>query len=128
MSLSHHLSVGERTRSRIARTGLTARGDRVWSPEETEALRRLFPDRKSLRVALPSRTPIAIDRKASKLGLVTRLHAWTGSEVSRLRKLWTTGKHKAEVLEAFPGMTWSMITNQAQYSRLRRPRRAPATT
>lgn len=127
MSL-HHLAVGaasaERMRRRLARTGETLTGQKLWTESEIEKLKQLYPLMTYSKIArrLKGRTYGAIRAKAQELGLTKPRHVWTGAEVARLRKVYLHGTVD-EVRAAFPQFKLAHIRAIARYHGLSRPRK-----
>ena len=123
MSLAYHSRnavMAQRTRARIQRAGEVA-GQKLWTDQERETVKRLAPDYKALRKALRKRSHVAIRAQAAKLGLTKPIHFWTGAELSKLRKLYPAASSK-EICEAFPHSTWTNIKQAARYHGFRRKR------
>lgn len=110
-------------RRHIALTGRTIAGDPVWTIEEFDVLRRLYPDRQAIASALTRRTKIAIHHKARSLGLVTPRRFWSEQEVKLLRTLYRMSVATAELVSLFPGRTKQQIWRKADRLRIQRPRR-----
>ena len=104
------------------RTGTVGR-DKVWSDEETETLRRLYPDYKAAMKALPGRTYGAIKFHAMKHGIARRRHVWTNIEVARLRKLAAAGASNKQLFAGFPEFREQQILGKLYHCRMKRPRR-----
>lgn len=115
-------------RHHIALTGRTIAGDPVWTIEEFDALRRLYPDRQAIASALTRRTKIAIQHKARSLGLITPRRIWSEQEVELLRTLYRTPVTTAGLVEALPDRTKQQIWRKASHLRIRRPRKPPRMT
>jgi len=107
----------------IALTGRTIAGDPVWTIEELDALRLLYPDRQALASILVRRSKIAIQHKARSFGLITPRQIWSEQEVELLRTLYRTSITTAGFVEVFPGRTKQQIWRKAGRLRIRRPRR-----
>ena len=120
--LSGALRAADAARRKRARTGLTPRGDKLWTPAEDPILRKLYPDYASIRKRLRRRTKQALEARVRTLGLQRRLRKWTAAELSLLRKMWPSATEQ-QLLDAFPGASFSAIKGQAQRFKLsRRPR------
>ena len=113
--------MAEKTRARIRRAGVTAKGHRLWTPAEDERVKQLYPDYRALRKALRHRTYYALRHRADALGVVRRRHVWTGAEVVRLRKLYPTAT-RAELHASFPRLTWHQIAGKAVHIKVSRRR------
>lgn len=126
MSIAHYAkgaATAERMRRRLRRSGMTARGDRLWTDEEKTTLVRLRGDYKAMEIALPHRTPVAIKAACQKLGLRKQIKFWKSSEISLLRRLYPKAS-AAQIMEAFPGASWVNIRQVARYHGFRRKGRA----
>ncbi len=104
------------------RTGTNGR-DRLWSPEETETLRRLYPDYRAAMKALPGRSYWAVRGHALKHGFARRRHVWTNIELARLRKLAAAGVSDTELVAGFPGLTRDQVIGKLRHHQIKRPRR-----
>ncbi|MDK1377075.1 MULTISPECIES: hypothetical protein [unclassified Sinorhizobium] len=125
MSLAYYArntASAERTRRRIRREGVNMKGDRLWTDEEREIVRRLAPDYDAMVKKLPHRTRIAVVSQAAKMGLRPKIHIWTASEISKLRKMYPTASAE-EIVSAFPHSTWVNIQQAARYHGFRRARK-----
>lgn len=116
-------ATSRRVREYMRRTGLTPWGDIMWTKEEDAILKTLHPNYKAIKKALRRRTMPAIRARARKLGLTKKIHIWKGTELMKLRRLYTSNAPRAEILAALPGITWGQIDNCAQYHRLYRSRK-----
>jgi len=105
------------------RTGKTSRGYDLWTSEDNEALKRLYPDYRAALKAFPGRTLMALKKQAAELGIVRRRHIWTGAEITRLRKLAASGASRKEMIAAFAPLREKQVTGAIEEYRLRRGRR-----
>jgi hypothetical protein len=119
--------MAERMRARMQRSGRTPRGHMLWTKQEDEIIRRLYPNYKALRKALRRRTFKAIRVRASACGFTVKRHRWTAAEASRLRRLYPTASHE-ELLAAFPGVSLRQATAKANQIKVFRKRRPLAAT
>lgn len=106
----------------MRRTGMTPWGDMLWTKQEEATVKALHPDYKAIKKKLRRRTMIAIKARAGVLGLRKKIHIWKASDISKLRRLYTGGVSRKDILSAFPGLAWMQIDNAAQYHRILRPR------
>ena len=116
-----------RARERMARTGRTPKGHWLWTKEEDDIVRELYPDYKALRRKLRRRTYNAIKERARTLEVAHRRHVWLASEVSRLRRLYPRSD-RLDILAAFPGLRWRQIAGKAGHIRVHRYRRRLSRT
>lgn len=117
--VSRGAATTQRNRERIRRSGRTPNGYRVWTKGEKAIVRALYPDYDALVKALPGRTRNGIQCHARGSGMCPKIHAWTASEVLRLRKLYPHASRR-EVLAAFPGLGWQATVIRANKLGLRR--------
>lgn len=112
----------------IDRTGYTIAGDKAWTRDELNAMRRLYPDAAALSVALPCRSPAAIGHKARHMGLVVPRKIWSQAEILALRRPYISGMPVQEIERLLPGRSRHQIWHRAHRSGFRRPRIAPRPT
>jgi len=110
-----------RMRALIQRRGYVGKSQPLWTVAERDTVRQLYPDYGALRRALPRRTYSALRSAARLQGVAVRRHIWTITEVSRMRRVYTTAK-RPQVEAAFPDITWGKIKAKARHLNLRRPR------
>lgn len=111
-----------RARERMARTGRTPKGHWLWTEQEDDIVRALYPDYKALRKALRRRSYYALRGRVRTLGIVNRRHIWLATEVSRLRRLYPKAD-RLDILAAFPGLRWGQIAAKAGHVRVHRHRK-----
>jgi hypothetical protein len=121
--LGRGLSGADALRRYHARTGMTGRGNRIWSEEETDTLRRLYPDYKAAMKALPGRSYYAIRAEARSSGIARRRHVWTTAELACLKKMAAAGASNKEMFAAFPGFTQHQVIGKLAHRKIRRKRR-----
>ena len=109
---SRHAASAARLRKRIQREGYTMSGKKVWSQEEDELFRSLFPDYAAITKALPHRTYFACRGHARKLGIVTARPPFTAKELSLIRRLYPAAERE-ELLLLLPGRKWEQIKSLA---------------
>ncbi len=102
-----------KARDRIERTGFTPNGWRVWTSQEDDVLRKLYPDYRAIEQALPGRHIKALVARSARIGVSRSCHGWKASEISKLRKLYPTASHSTLLVE-FPGLTWGAIKQAAR--------------
>ena len=122
--LAQNVSSGDRSRQRMARTGLSPNGHPLWVPPETGSLKRNVPDYDTALVEIGRRTRSAAHSKASRMGIARPASPpWNDErDVPRLRRLYPTGT-KAEILAAFPNRSWGAICAKARSRHIYRKRR-----
>lgn len=111
-------------REKMARTGVTAAGQPLWTGTEVDCLKAGWPDMAALCRALPARTRHAIEIKAGRLGLTTSRRVWADGEVRALKPRYPTHdlvRDIAQSIEKAP----RQVYGKANKIRLRRPRRRP---
>lgn len=112
----------QRARERMMRMGRTPNGHPLWTEREDDVVRALYPDYRALRRALRRRTYHALRYRTRALGIAKKKHVWLGSEVSRLRRLYPKAD-RADILLAFPELSWQQIAAKACHIGVRRARR-----
>lgn len=125
MDLSYYrecLAKSIKAKERTKRTGLTPNGRRIWSAEEDDIFRTLYPDYPAIRAALPDRNLKGLHERGARLGLARPLHWWKASEITRLRRLYPTAS-RATLHEEFPGVSWIAIGQAAVKRGIYRARR-----
>ena len=131
MQLSRHqlaaLNAAAANRAYMARTGLTSRGHRLWTPKEISTL-RLYPDYRALVRTLPRRTRKAIESKVWRCGLAKPLRVWSEAEFGIMKRLYVQGAPIAVILSRLPGKTARQVWSKASSRNIRRPRRPPRLT
>lgn len=86
MSLAYHARnarSAEMLKNLIRTTEMVA-GNKLWTEEEREIIRRLAPDYDAIAKLIPGRTRKAIRQQSSQLGAARRMHIWNGSELAKL--------------------------------------------
>ncbi len=116
-----------RARERMARTDRTPSGHWLWTKEEDDIVRTLYPDYKALRRKLRRRTRYALKARAARLGVIRKNHVWQGAEISRVRRLYPRATQE-ELMAALPNLTMEQIRAKASDIGVRRARRKPAAT
>jgi hypothetical protein len=89
----------------------------IWTADEDERLRSLYPRYDQLRAALPHRSLAALKHRACRLGIVRRRHVWTNIEVRRLREAFENHVPDSEFEALFPGLRLSQIKAKARHIR-----------
>ncbi len=108
-------ATAQRIRAYMRRTGKTPWGQWLWTREEEQALKTLYPHYDKIQKTLKRRTLVAIRHRAGKLALTKKIHKWTAAEVSKLRRLYPVASRK-EILATFPSLSWQQVRNCAQYN------------
>jgi hypothetical protein len=115
----------ERLRRRMAKSGRTLAGQKLWANDEIEHLRRTYPDYRKARTVLPDRSLSAIRSKASRLRITRSRRIWSDNDVKRLKAPYRQRRPVDEILALFPGKTKKQIWTRACRSGWRRPRTPP---
>jgi len=102
------LDVSDRARARMQFEGKSPWGDLLWTPEEDRILREFYPDHTKLKRLLPRRTIRSLQWRACVLKITRPRNAWTGNEISRLRRRWRDAS-EAELIAEFPRHTLGSI-------------------
>lgn len=85
----------------------------IWTADEDERLRALYPRYDLLRVALPHRSLSALKHRVRRLGIVRQRHIWTNIEVRRLREAFDNHVPDRELEALFPGLRLGQIKAKA---------------
>jgi hypothetical protein len=109
----------QKMRARMQSSGVTLGGLPLWTEEEIAILREHWPNYSLLCERLPKRSRGAIHRYCSLLGIARKQPGYTGTEISKLRKLYPNAP-KQQILEAVPGRSWISIGNAARKHRIHR--------
>ena len=113
---------GAAARARMKRAGRTPNGHWLWSAKEDAKVRRLYPNYKALRRALPKRNDNGLRARVRTLGIQKRRHVWLAREVSQLRRLYTNGAAYAELQAVFPYLSQASIRGKVWHLGLSRKR------
>lgn len=105
---SRNTKLGMKLSERIRRRGYTNSGDKVWSAEDDEIVKSLYPSYTEMKLRLPERSMKSLHWRSETLGIAKKLHLWRGSEITKLRRLYTTAS-RAKIIEEFPQLTWRAI-------------------
>lgn len=108
--------------------GVTPRGDKAWSEEEVETLKRLYPDYRAAQEQIPWRTRNALGKKAARLGLNSTHRVWRDDQWSYARPLYRRGDDVREVIAPAVEKTPRQVWSKAARAKVRRPRRPPKDT
>lgn len=117
----------ERLRQRMAKSGRTLAGQKLWTDAEIQHLRRFYPDYRKACAALPGRSPSAVKSKAFRLRITRSRRVWSDHELKRLKAPYRQGRPMREILDLLPGKTKRQIWSRACHSGWRRPRTPPKT-
>ncbi len=102
--------------------GETMAGDKLWSDEEIQIIRSLYPDYVKIESALKTRTLVAIKHKCRAIGLGRRIHLWSAGEIAKLRRLFPSAS-KEKLMAEFSFTTWQNIRSTAYRYGFRQKRR-----
>lgn len=102
------------------RTGTVGRGHKIWTAQEDETLRRLYPNYRAMVKALPNRTMVAVRFRVRAIGAAQPYvcHRWTAAEISRMRRLAASGATRREIIAAFAPLTKNQVVNALAYHRV----------
>lgn len=114
----------QQARHRIFRNGVNPQGKPVWTAREMSIVQRLYPDYQAIQRELPHRSYSAIRGFAQNYKIASKRHVWTTQEVARLRQLYARAT-RAELIEAFPGLTINQIVGQARFRGFQREKTGP---
>ncbi|MER8644666.1 hypothetical protein [Mesorhizobium sp. M1252] len=126
MFVAHHQTIGEKTRRRIQKQGVTCRGYKLWTDAEDGICRDGYPDYAAISRALPHRSRCAIKSRCVSIG-ITKSSTWTAKRDTLFRKLYRTATTKV-LYEAFPEMESRAIFDRGSQQKLSRPRKPYETT
>ena len=128
--LSYHTkgAVAEQTlRKHMTLTGRALNGERLWTADEDDVIRKLEGNLDQITEALPDRTRMAIRRRRIKLGLKSKTQVeWSAEDISKLRKLYPHAPRE-EICAKFPNRNWGSIKRTASYHGFSRRRRLKPT-
>lgn len=122
------LNAAAANRAYMMRTGLTYRGQKIWTAGEIVTLEALYPDYAALTRALPDRTRKAIENKVRRCGLARPLRIWSEAEFGIMKPRYVRGQPMAAILALLDGKTARQVWSKASGSHIRRPRRPPRPT
>jgi hypothetical protein len=97
------------------------RGHKLWTSDEDEVVRSLFPDYRAMHEALPHRSYSGFRYKAKLLKLVKPRPQFTAKELSIVRRVYPNGTQK-ELLALLPGRAWPAIRKFAAHNGIYRER------
>lgn len=98
------------------------RGDKLWTDEARDLIRRHSPDYDLLCKLLPDRSRNSIRQQASAMGLAKEKHIFTAAQISKLRTMYKRATWD-ELLAEFPFSTKEKLRWVAKYHGFRRERR-----
>lgn len=103
-------------------------GQRLWTVDEIDTLKRLYPDYEALTLALPERTRKAIGTKLQRCNLAMPRRVWSEAEFAIMKPLYVRGAPMSTILDRLPGKTARQVWAKASHRKVRRPRRPPGKT
>lgn len=115
----------ERLRRRMAKSGRTLAGQKLWTEAEVKRLLRFYPDYRKVHSALPDRSLSGIKSKAFRLQITRSRRVWSDNDLNRMRAPYRQGRPVHEILTLLPGKTKKQVWARASYSGWRRPRTPP---
>lgn len=121
-SNSRALRFGMLAKERMRITGYTPLGRKLWSVDDDEIVRALYPSYADMKARLPERTLRALHARCEALGIAKKIHWWLGSEIAKLRRLYPTAS-RDKLRDEFPGLTWPAIQGAACRYGVKRARR-----
>lgn len=121
-SNSRALRFGMQAKERMRITGYTPLGRKLWSVEDDEIVKALYPSYADMKARLPERTLRALHARCEALGIAKKIHWWLGSEIAKLRRLYPTAS-RDKLRDEFPGLTWPAIEGAACRYGVKRARR-----
>jgi hypothetical protein len=121
------LDASDRARARIQFEGRTPSGHPIWTHEEDEIVRSLYPNYVAMRHRLRRRSMQALQSRAMILKLTRPQSLWTANEVTKLRRRWKLAL-RSELEAEFPRHSWSSIQNKGKTFGFRRRPWVPKST
>ncbi len=114
-------------RFQIRKRGYTTLGYPLWTAEEDEICRQLYPDYSALQKALPRRSKCAIKSRCCNLGIVRKVHVWTAAELAKFKRLYKSASTD-EILTTFPHLSKDTMWSMAGFYKVGRPKQPYART
>jgi hypothetical protein len=121
-SNSRAIRFGMQAKERMRITGYTPLGRKLWSVEDDEIVKALYPSYADMKARLPERTLRALHARCEALGIAKKIHWWLGSEIAKLRRLYPTAS-RDKLRDEFSGLTWPAIQGAACRYGVKRARR-----
>jgi hypothetical protein len=118
---ARHANTARRNRVLVKRRGTNFAGQPVWTPEEEDTCRKLYPDYAALQRALSRRTYHSIRARCRHLGIAKTKRQFTAREVSDVRRMYGRASD-AELKSHFAHRNHDSIRYMAQRLGVRRPR------
>lgn len=115
----------ERLRRRMAKSGRTLAGQKLWTEAEIKRLLRFYPDYRKVHSALPDRSLNAIKSKAFRLRITRSRRVWSDDDLKRMKAPYRQGRPMHEILAILPGKMNRQVWARASYNGWRRPRIPP---
>lgn len=115
----------ERLRQRMAKSGRTLAGQKLWTEAEIQHLRRFYPDYRKACAVLHGRSLNAVKSKAFRLRITRSRRVWSDDELKRLKTPYRQGRPIHEIMAQLPGKTKKQIWARACRSGWRRPKTPP---
>lgn len=109
---ARHQAIGDKTRRRIQKQGVTCRGYKLWTDAEDGICRDGYLDYAAISRALPHRSRCAIKSRCVSIG-ITKSSTWTAKRDTLFRKLYRTATTKV-LYEAFPEMDRVLFSTVAR--------------
>lgn len=110
---SRNAATAQRMRKLIQRRGVNPQGSPLWTDEEDDACKRLYPDYKALQQALPRRAQSAIQKRCGFLGIQNKVHIWTAKESFDLRRMYRSADSFA-LRDRFPHVSKAALRMKAR--------------
>ncbi|TIQ35974.1 MAG: hypothetical protein E5X48_11150 [Mesorhizobium sp.] len=102
------------------------RADNTWTFNESELLRKHWPDVALLRKLLPHRSERALRDMAARCGLIPQKeqNIWTGAQDKKLRQMAAAGNSRKEIAAEL-GLTVGQVANRLLYRKINLAKRPP---
>lgn len=102
------------------------RSDNTWTFNESELLRKHWPNMQLVRKLLPHRTERAIKYMAKRCGLIPpkEQNVWTGAQDKTLRRMAAAGNSRKEIAAEL-GLTVGQVANRLLYRKINLAKRPP---
>lgn len=110
---SQYANAAARMRAITLARGTSCQGYPLWTEAEDDICRKFYPDYDALISVLPRRTRCAVKTRCVMLKITNQKRPWTGTERSRLRKMYRMSSRE-ELRTAFPDRSHGSLTEKAR--------------
>ena len=116
-----HTKAAQRLRDRIKQLGTTLDGKRLWTDEEDDMCRRLYPDYVAMSRSIPDRTKPALKSRCRDLAITRSRNHFTARDIKTMRAAYPSLDMPA-LLKLMPGRTAAVLHAKASDMGLTRPK------